>query len=216
MFSYVVKPIVEWPGTLLPAYKRKRSQFNTPWGKTLKLLEREIRHLGGRNVILQMALREQDIRLDGGIKANARPEHPGIILTFDSSEHGAMSYHTDLYMTWGDNVRAVALALEALRMVDRYGVNKAGTQYAGYKRLPSAGEATNGRKRILTAEEAARFVGTVTELDSNAILTNKGFFEIAYKLAAKALHPDNQDTGDESRFIDLQDAAALLKKKFGV
>ncbi len=212
MLQYTVKPIVDWPGELLRADKRQRSRFDTPWGKTLEKLEREIRHLGGRNVILQMALREQDIRIDGGIRANARPDHPGVIMTFDSRQHGAMSYHTDLYDRWDDNVRAIALALEALRMVDRYGVNKAGTQYAGYKRLAAASE-TNGRKRIGTVEEAAKFIeGHFPALTADQILGSSPLFETAYKQAARILHPDSG--GDEGEWIDLQEAAALLRGRF--
>jgi hypothetical protein len=50
------------------------------------------------------------------------------------------------------NVRAIALALEALRKVDRYGVTKRGEQYAGWKALPSPNDAILERGRQIIRE----------------------------------------------------------------
>lgn len=218
MLNYTVKPIIQWPGELHKPKHRRANPFNSPWGKTLNLLEREIRFLDGRNIIFQAAVRESDVRLDGGIKANARPaEHPGVIITFDS-KHGPLSYHTDLYVDFQANVRAIALALEALRAVDRYAVNKQGSQYSGYKRLPAAGESTNGRVRITTEDGAAKFISDALngEITADQVLNSAWLYETVYKLAARKLHPDNKDTGNDDLFVDLQDAAVILRKKHGL
>jgi len=208
MLEYKCKPIVKWPGEL--TRNRERSLFDTPWGKTLDLLEKELRYLRGKNPIMQIAVTEAEIRLDGRVYANARPSHPGVILTFDS-KHGPLSYHTDRYTEFQDNVRAIVLSLEALRKVDRYGVSKEGSQYAGYKRLPPAGEAT---KRITTADEAATFIEKqFPEVTAAQILSSSPLFETAYRQSARRLHPDHG--GDNDAWIDLQDAAAILKKKHG-
>jgi hypothetical protein len=208
MLQYVVKPIVQWPGDLTKSSHRKYSRFNTAWGKTLALLEKEIRFLSGKNVIFQCAVREQDIRLDGGVRSNARPaEHPGIIITFDS-KHGPLSYHTDQYNDFQANVRAIALALEALRTVDRYGVNKAGSQYAGYKRLPPA--STNG-KRGLTKDEARSFIAYHSGVAVSS-LGDSGVLDLAFKAARRRLHPDNQETGSDGLFVELTEAMAVLLK----
>lgn len=42
---------------------------------------------------------------------------------------GHLSYPCDTFTTLQDNLRVIALALEALRMVDRYGVTRRGEQY---------------------------------------------------------------------------------------
>jgi hypothetical protein len=212
VLDYLVKPIVKWPGELTPSYKRQRSPFSALWGKTLVLLERELKHLRAKNVILQMAIRDVDLRIDGRIKANARPaEHPGVIITFNST-HGPMSYWSDVYSDWGANVRAVALSLEALRAIDRYGVNKQGSQYEGYKRLPPATE--SGAREPLTAEQGAKLIGEIVAAPPSTILESQTFFDFAYKRAAGRLHPDNRETGDESKFVELQEAAAAIKKHF--
>ncbi|MEK6323592.1 MAG: hypothetical protein AABN33_18280 [Acidobacteriota bacterium] len=205
--------IVEWPGELLDDEDRLRGPFTATWGKTRTLLERELRHLEATNVIFQVGVHENDIRLDGGVKAGRVWYHPGVILTFDSP-HGPLSYHTDQYEEFSTNVRAIALALEALRAVDRYGVNKRGSQYTGYKRLAAAGETGDGRKRITTDEEAAAFIAKhFPEVTVEQLLASSWLFEASYKNAARKLHPDNQESGDDDAFVDLQDAAALLKQR---
>lgn len=207
------KPIGQWPGTL--TVNREHSRFDTPWGKTLSLLTREIEHLGGEHIVFQIAVPEGCIRLDGGIKAGSRdPEHPGVIISFDSN-HGPLAYFTDLYREFQDNVRAIALALEALRTVDRYGVNK-GAQYTGYKRLPPAGATTTGRKGITTVEEAAAFIEKhYPGVTARQILEFPPIFETGYRQAARKLHPQ-AGPGNEEAWIDLQEAAALLRKKHGL
>jgi hypothetical protein len=122
-------PIGDWPGTL--TRKRQRAPFSATLGSTMELLNRETRALAGTNVLIQIAVPASKFRLDGMPYADAKAEHPGLILTLDS-KHGALSYPCDTFTTWQDNLRAIALALEALRKVDRYGVTKGGEQYRGF------------------------------------------------------------------------------------
>ncbi len=42
-------------------------------------------------------------------------------------------YATDACEFWQHNVRSIALGLEALRAVDRYGISRRGEQYAGFR-----------------------------------------------------------------------------------
>lgn len=42
-------------------------------------------------------------------------------------------YATDCCEFWQHNVRSIALGLQALRAVDRYGISRRGEQYAGFK-----------------------------------------------------------------------------------
>jgi hypothetical protein len=122
-----------------------------------------------------------------------------VIITFNS-KHGPLSYHTDKYFDWHANVRAIALALEALRKVDRYGVSKEGSQYRGYKALPAAGESGNGFK-LNSATEAADWMADFGIGVTARQLMDQGFiYEATYKQLAKRLHPDNTETGDEHEF----------------
>lgn len=136
MTAVIVRPIVLWPHP--PTRGRRRSAFKAGWSDTVILLEREVGLLGGRQAVMQIAVTEEDLRLDGRIRANARPPHPGVIVSFES-RHGPLEYATDVFDDWQDNVRAIALGLEALRKVDRYGIAKRGEQYRGWKALSAGG-----------------------------------------------------------------------------
>lgn len=207
--NYTTRHIVEWPGPMTKV--RQDSPFSAAYNDTLELLDRELRHLAAKNIIMQLAYDEGDIRLDGRPRARAFMRHPGVIITFNS-KFGPLSYSTDLYKDWEANLRAIALALEALRRVDRYGVSKQGSQYQGYKRL-DAGATTNG---FQTVEEAAEFIaGHCAELNGSQIAGSTEVFKIAYKVAAQKTHPD-MEGGDEEAFKKLQEAAAVLRKRFGL
>lgn len=136
-------PIREWPGELTPASKRIAAPFKsenpnqsysrvpTPLSNTLEILERELRMLGAKDKELLVAMNVNDFRNDGYPRAQAKAEHPGVILTF-VSKYGTQSYPCDTFIRWQDNLRAVALTLEAFRKIDRYGVTKSGDQYRAF------------------------------------------------------------------------------------
>lgn len=144
------RPIDNWPAET--PLEGRWSNFRAGYGDTLELLDRELRQLDAKNVVIQVALREDQIRLDGMPKSNATsPTHPGVILAFDS-KHGPLKYSSGAFHHWHDNLRAIALGLESLRRVDRYGITKRGEQYTGWKALPSGSQAEAdlelGRKLI--------------------------------------------------------------------
>lgn len=200
------RPIEQWPGE--PTRNRRRAQFSAQWKSTLSLLGRELDHLGRKNVVIQVALIERDIRLDGFPRANARPDHPGVIVSLDS-KYGPLSYPCDTFTTWQDNLRGIALALDALRAVDRYGVTKRGEQYTGWKQL-------GGRpvSPLLTREEAAAFItkladplGRITGMQRS--LLDGRMLDAVYKQAAKNAHPDTGGTTED--FQRLQEAKRVLE-----
>jgi hypothetical protein len=49
----------------------------------------------------------------------------------------SLRYAMDAYETYDENLRAIALTLQALRAVERYGVAKGGEQYTGWLKLES-------------------------------------------------------------------------------
>lgn len=196
-----VKPIVAWPGAL--ARSRQRSNFSASFGSTVDLVWREIHALQGRNVVLQVAMADRDFRLDGYPRATARAEHPGVILTLDS-KHGPLSYPCDRFDHWQDNLRAIALALEALRKVDRYGVTKRGEQYAGWKQLPGGTPTTPP----MSKDEAVRVMAELAGCTEPADIVNPYVIDRWYRAAAKRVHPDAG--GSTEAFQRLQQAKQVL------
>jgi hypothetical protein len=190
-------PIERWPGEYTK--NRKKSMFKASYGKTLDLLEYELGLLKATNVILQVALESKDIRLDGKPRSGAKAAHPGIILTFDS-KYGPLQYPCDRFDDWEDNLRAIALSLEHLRAVDRYGVTKRGEQYTGWTALPNK----NGK---MSHYEAMAMLSTYSGMELTEASTHETRIA-AYRKAAAAAHPD-RGQGDAA-FKEVQAAKDVL------
>lgn len=141
------RPIDSWPGQQTDP--RRYSQFTASEGQTWELLKSELAKLDAEQLVIQIALREDQIRLDGWPRSGVTPTHPGVIVAFDS-RYGPLKYATDAFHRYPENLRAIALGLESLRRVDRYGITKRGEQYTGWKQLTAgpAGDAQRGRELI--------------------------------------------------------------------
>ncbi len=210
--KYSTRPLSDrtW---LRPAGQRKQSQFDTTWSKTLKQLGKEIDHLSGRDVVIEADVREQDIRNDGMLRANARPSSPAVVVAFETTKHGPMLYRCDRYVTgwrtegvdsWQHNVRAIALTLEALRAVDRYGATETGQQYAGFKALP-AGHAM--RASHMTRDEAVWLLDEYCDRDWSA--RDPEDLAHVHRRARAAAHPDRHG-GDRTLWDQVEQAAQVL------
>jgi hypothetical protein len=169
----------------------KNCHFKASVFKTQQLLKAELKRIEARNVVLHTQHSPNQLRKDGWVKTDRAPANgPGVILEFEKPS-GAdiikLRFPCRTFDKWEDNLRAIALALEALRTIDRYGVTT-GAQYAGYKALPPAEQGTEGQ----TPEQAAEFVAKAAGMPDagHQILVNDVFADLAYKTAAKKLHPD--------------------------
>lgn len=129
-----LRPIDQWPGKL--TYARATSPYSAKINDTLNVLQRELRELRAKNIVLEIAIREKDLRLDGLPRAGALASHPGIILSFES-KHGPLRLPFDGFRNWEHNLRAIAMHLEHLRLAGLYGVGHDGEQYRGWAALPA-------------------------------------------------------------------------------
>lgn len=213
-----VGSIREWPGEL--TRHRRVSGFvrvgkwvdgkrvgagPVPLTTTLRELDREMRELGAKGAELLVAIPAERFRLDGRPYANAVAEHPGIILSFEIPGVGHVSYPCDTFTTWEDNLRAVTLALEALRKVDRYGVTKRGEQYRGFLAL----EATAAPAGFATADAALDWLITFTTwapYDPRESAPARAILREAQRRA----HPDHG--GDSTTFQRVSLAEAKLRE----
>jgi hypothetical protein len=207
-----VGPIREWPGELTRERRFapfKTSEFDsyrrrsTPLSSTLELLDRELRMIGGRGAELLVAIAPADFRLDGKPRAQAKAAHPGVILSFDSNV-GHLSYPCDTFTTWQDNLRAIALALEALRKVDRYGVTKRGEQYRGFMAL----EATAAPAGFADVNAALRYLVDVASKRAHVDTADDAAKLL--RIAQRAAHPDMG--GDAATFQRVSLAEAKLRE----
>jgi hypothetical protein len=203
------RPMVAWPGVETPSWKRQRAKFNTPWRKSVDLMERELSHLQAKEIVIQTGHREDDYTRDWQVRSSHRaPSTPGVVVTFVSHKTKPpvpLSFPCDRFTDWEDNFRAVALALEALRLVDRYGVTRTNEQYQGFKALPAA--------PAMTAQQAADILAGLSRENAYYVLHDKAIAERARRSALANSHPDTG--GSTQAFQKVQEAAAVLAKHHG-
>lgn len=241
MIDIKVRPLGAWPGGARTE-QRRRAPFTSlggemgvrrpiPIGQTLSQLKYELQAIDCTKAIIEASFREGDLTREGWPSARARtPDDPGVVLHIVMSKHGELSYPCDTFTTWEGNLRAITLALQALRKIDRYGVTRRGEQYTGWKALPARGTNT------LTAEAAAGVIVAYSngELDSKLatavvkkLLESSDAARSAIRKARKATHPDaNVSTkSDDLRgpvidrtamFQRVELAAGVLAQHFGV
>jgi hypothetical protein len=201
------RPLESFPG------KRphpKRSPFRTTYGKTLDLLDRELLFLQARDVVIQLDCSERDIRNDGMPRSDCRPRSAAVVLSFESKKSGGpMQFPCAAFTSWQDNIRAIALSLESLRQVDRYGVTQHAEQYRGWSKLAGPAEPA-----VMTATQAAELLVTFGGGDSAEILRYFAAFQEAFKRAKVATHPD-RNGGSEGQFKAVQAAGDVLERVFG-
>lgn len=197
-------PLTQWPGKQRPSYARKRSTFRAKYAARLGMLEKELNHLGAKDIVIQVYLDRNDIRNDGWPRSSARPNQPGVVLSFRKKTGEELSFPCDTYDGWEDNLYAIALSLEALRSVDRYGVTQQAEQYKGWAKLPAPAQEQSKDKEWAYGH-LARLAGTVT----SALRGNTAAIQLAYRTATRATHPDTG--GSTSAFQLLQDAMRVLE-----
>jgi len=181
MLKIKIRPVTKWPGN--ENQNPKYSTFRATYKDTLKLLEYELGKLDyvDSSLIIEMWVRPQDVFVDGSsLKADAKIQKPGIILQLvrrtnrrpDPERPGwdlfvpqQLSYPCDAFNSWKDNLRAIALSLEALRKVERYGVFKY-DEIVNRLALPSA------EGKLSTRDAAAAFMATHSGVGMKEILVS--------------------------------------------
>lgn len=196
------RPVITWPGarTKFP----RQSPFGSDWRATMNLLDKELRQLDAKHLVIEVDCDESQIRRDGQPRADARMRSPGVILSFDS-RHGPLRYACDAFLAYRDNIRALALGLEALRKVERYGIATRAEQYTGWKALPSgialgAGPMSRAEATAVLADLAGGFYDGVDSSPET--------IKAAFRHALKLHHPDQG--GARAAFDALERARAVL------
>lgn len=194
------KALPKWDRT--PAIEARQAHFKTPYNKTLDKLEYEIEKLDGREIRIEAGYRIDQIRNDGWPRGGVTPAHPGVVLYFESRD-GALCFPCGTYSRMEDNLHAIALTLENLRAVDRYGVTLRHQQYIGFAALPAP--QTSG-----TLEQAAALLAEIAGVPARDMIQSREAYRGAYRVVAARLHPDSG--GDRNVWQTFQNAAVLLEE----
>lgn len=198
--GWAIRPLTD-PATI-PA-EGLVSPFLAPWSSTLDLVARELDYLRATHTVLEL-----ETPLGATVTAATGPR---VRLSFDS-RIGPLSYATGRFGTatdaqpWKANVRAIALGLQALRSVDRYGITRGGEQYTGWLKLP-AGEPARSAGVLVTLSGLAGITPT-------QVIADPATFHRVYQAAARRLDPDAG--GDVAVWARLQRARTVLLDHHGL
>lgn len=198
---FQIRPLGLWDRPVTE-FRAGSGRFRASWDDTVGLLVAEVEKLDGDLIIVQVDADPSEIRRDGMLRARTKVDFPGVKVSFQS-KHGPLTYATDAYDQtyyadppgWQANVRAIALSLQALRAVDRYGVTKRGEQYVGFDAIsakPAEDTLTPDEARRVLADAAGALPSELTTADA---------ISRAYKIAAKTTHPDAGGNADVFRLI---------------
>ncbi len=194
---FVFRPLLTFPRPETP--KRRVAAFDSTIEQTYKLLGAEIKTIKAMYAVVQLRLGSDGLRVDGMPKVALPPE---VVLCFEREFEGesaprSITMPCDTFSDWRDNLRALALSLEALRKVDRYGVTQNGEQYRGWEALPAA--ASDEEEDFRSSEDARAWLRNWSDLEDPLA---------AYRYLARTFHPDAG--GDAAKFRLLQKAKEVL------
>ncbi len=183
----IVRPIPDDVRMRMPR-ATESSPFRSSWGQTETLLLHELAALRSRESVLMLDVDEGDLRLDGTLRASAKPTAPGAALAVASATKGNLLFVCGRFRSWQDNIRAIALGLEALRKIDRYGIVNTDEQYRGWQAIAAA-----------ASEDG--WVIVLSEFSGMTPQAVRAEPDEAYRRAAMATHPDVGGNSEDFRAV---------------
>lgn len=215
--SVQVEPLRQWPKGYPRAETRQSSRFESRGilDRTIADLRHELRQLDVDQVVLQVEIPEDQIRVKDGLPYKNADIDPGVVLTLEMEDGSVQTYPCDTFTGWQSNLRAIALTLHDLRRISRYGVGQGSEQYRGFTALPEDVDERVGPEeaaRILVATAGYRNADDFDDRIDECLEDQKAASRY-YREAAKRSHPDK--TGNDAHFKRVQTASHVLEQHFG-
>lgn len=173
---YTIRPLTDEARTRMTRRATEASPFRASWSSTTSLLTHELAAIRARDIVLMLDIDESDLRLDlSALRSRTTPRSPAVALALSSPTKGDLLFGCNRFRDHQDNVRAIALSLEALRKVERFGMVQSNEPYVGWAVLPPVDE-----DWVTILAEWSGLTPAAVRVDPQA----------AYRLAAVATHPD--------------------------
>ena len=180
-----------WPR--VQSYARKSSTYRVTLAQARDRLFAELRLAGARDVVVSSNL---TLRLDGVPLANQRePLDPGVAVYWTDRKRRPRVIACDVWRTVRENMRALGLAVECIRGLERTGASEIlDRAFSGFAALPeTAGAASHWRELGL---EPGASVNAIRE---------------RYRQLARQRHPDAGGTAAEFSALTAAYNAALAE-----
>lgn len=179
----------QWPGKPRPVgwTPARKSPFKvTTWSAVERALGLELARIEARDVVIAIDLpNPASWNMQDKPRADAKPRSSRAIVSFKRRDGAQFVFPADGFTDWITNVYAIALTLERLRAIDRYGVTQGNQQYAGFLALPAPRPGNEP-----TPEEAAHLIAQHSDFEEEAILKFPSVQAKAIQTAKARTHPD--------------------------
>ena len=185
---------LKWPTgrPRTPAWQRRGgANFQRSLKDSTDFLLEQIRKMGGEHVVVSSNMQ---MHMNG--RASMQGDDNGVAIYFQL-DGKPMVFANDSYDDLKHNVNAIALTIEALRGIERWGSRQTMTQaFSGFAALPPPVETLNWRKQFAAWGFA--------DLPLNATL-----IDAAYNKLAREFHPDRPGGSNEKMALlnEARDAA---------
>jgi hypothetical protein len=210
-----------WPRT--PAHQRRRAKFGHQetgsytnggtWRATMrgvsvadgtKRVQRALQRMGVMLSDITIST-NIELRRDGLPYSNRRvPEDPGVAVYW-SLDSDKQCMAVDIYGDVGENLAAIAAAIDALRAIERHG----GAQilkraFLGMKALPAS------TQPVMTTTQAAERIASHAGGMPSLILDNVSEAKERTRVAVARVHPDRHDGSQTEAFLLVNEAKRVL------
>jgi hypothetical protein len=179
--AYPLKWPKGWPTT--PKDKREKARFQTTLPAALNNLRRQIELMDGKGLVLS----------SNYTLGQDNPTDPGVVAYFQY-EQAQVAIPCDRWTRLEHNVQAIALTVEAMRGMERWGAkHMIKAMFSGFKMLPAPGEASHWSSVL-----GVSLTATPAEVKD------------AYDSLVKKVHPDKPG-GSHDAFVPVQRAYEQFK-----
>lgn len=198
----IFRPLRAYPHKQTPHHQRESWPSKVTLSKAAESLLQQLRLLGcDATAYIEADVEERHIRQDGQLYASARAKSPMVIVSARHRRLGDVRWANDRYQSFEENVRAIALTIQNLRAIERYGCVRDNEQFTGFKALPERASETLSRETaiaVLNRHASAPMADTTPSSMARA-----------YRSARGRTHPD-VNAGDATAFHAVEAAARVL------
>jgi hypothetical protein len=177
---------LQWPvGWARTSDRKPRPAYRLSLAGARDEVYKSLRLLGAKDVVVSS---NQELKRDGTMLANEQHvTDPGVAVYWTDAATGTPRVIAcDKWPSVRENVRAIGLALEGIRAIERAGASEIlDRAFQGFAALPaSAGETKRHWRTVLNFSEKVPMSGSYTVIDYRSQI------ESAYRALARKAHPD--------------------------
>lgn len=162
------------------------------WSKAFTKLRYELARIKATDVVLEAGYKPTQLRNDGWPMATASPEHSAVRVWFKAKRQ-SLCFQYDGWRDVEMNVYMIALTLERLRAVERYGCTQSDEQYRGWSQLPPG----TGKGPIVADEFGSANGARLFLAETAGVPLHRDVIDAdLYRAAARRAHPDQGGTNE--------------------